>query len=375
MRALIDYRPALRHRTGVGEYAHQLATAITPLLLAKGGSLSLFSSSWKDRLAPGVVPGARQVDVRVPVRLLNRAWHQWGWPPVEAFAGRVDVAHSMHPLLVPARGAAQVVTIHDLYFLDRPESAAAEIRRDYPSLTPSHARRADAVIAVSNYTAQEVRARLNIPADRVSVCPPGAPAWQPRDLSLIGRSQPGPILFIGTIEPRKNVGVLLAAYRKLLVLDPGAPPLVMAGGVSAECASLLAELDEPPMADRARHLGYVTDSERQELYRSASVLVLPSLNEGFGLPALEAMTVGVPVVAANRGALPELLHGVGTLIEPDDADGLARTLRDLLSDPGRAQSSADRGLLRAREYTWTATAKRVMDVYSAAIEHRAARKR
>ena len=129
------------------------------------------------------------------------------------------------------------------------------------------------------------------------------------------------------------------------------------------------------MADRARHLGYVTDSERQELYRSASVLVLPSLNEGFGLPALEAMTVGVPVVAANRGALPELLEGVGTLIEPDDADALARTLRDLLSDPGRAQSSADRGLLRAREYTWTATAKRVMDVYSAAIEHRAARKR
>jgi glycosyltransferase involved in cell wall biosynthesis len=268
-----------------------------------------------------------------------------------------------------------VVTIHDLYFLDRPESAAAEIRRDYPSLTPSHARRADAVIAVSNYTAQEVRARLSIPADRVSVCPPGAPAWHPRDLSLVGRSHPGPILFIGTIEPRKNVGVLLAAYRKLIVMDPGAPPLVMAGGVSAESASLLAELDEPPMADRARHLGYVTDSERQELYRSASVLVLPSLNEGFGLPALEAMTVGVPVVAANRGALPELLDGVGTLIEPDDADALARTLRDLLSDPGRAQASADRGLLRAREYTWTATAKRVMDVYSAAIEHRAARKR
>jgi glycosyltransferase involved in cell wall biosynthesis len=373
VRVLIDYRPALRQRTGVGEYAHELATALTPLRAEGGSSVTLFSSSWKDRLAPGLVPGARQVDRRVPVSLLNRAWHRWEWPPIESLAGRIDVAHSMHPLLIPARGAAQVVTIHDLYFLDWPESTQAEIKRDYPSLTPSHARRADAVIVVSNYTAREVRARLDVQAERIRVCPAGAPAWKPRDLSSAGLSQPGPILFVGTIEPRKNVGALLAAYRKLLALMPDAPPLVLAGGVSPDSAALMAELEEPPLAGRAKHIGYVTDSERPDLYRSASVLVLPSLNEGFGLPVLEAMTVGLPVVAANRGALPELLDGAGMLIEPADTDGLARAIHGLLCDPARAHASADRGLLRARDFTWQATARRVVDAYSAAIERRAAR--
>ena len=156
MRVLVDYRPALRHRSGVGEYAHELIKA----LLATSGPestddpddpirVTLFSSSWKHRLPADRVPGARVVDARVPVRLLNAAWHRAGWPPVERFAGPIDVAHSMHPLLMPARCAARVVTVHDLDFLDHPERARAEIRRDYPSLTPEHARRADAVIAVS----------------------------------------------------------------------------------------------------------------------------------------------------------------------------------------------------------------------------------
>ena len=373
MRVLIDYRPALRHRTGVGEYAHQLAAALVPLLSKAGGSLTLFSSSLRDRLAPGVVPGARQVDARIPVRLLNRAWHRWERPAVETFAGPVDIAHSMHPLLIPARDAAQIVTIHDLYFLERPDTASAEIRRDYPALTASHARRADAVIVVSNYTAREVQTRLDVPAERVSVCPPGAPPWKARDPDQDQKLRP--VLFVGTTGARKNIGVLLAGYRKLLTLMPDAPPLVMAGGVSPESSSLLSEIDAPPLAGRVRHLGYVTDSARQDLFRSASVLVLPSLNEGFGLPVLEAMTVGLPVVAANRGALPELLDGAGTLIEPDDADGLARALQELLTDAARARAATDRGLRRAREFTWESTARRVMDVYSAAIDRRAARSR
>jgi glycosyltransferase involved in cell wall biosynthesis len=313
------------------------------------------------------------VDARIPVRLLNRAWHRWERPAVETFAGPVDIAHSMHPLLIPARDAAQVVTIHDLYFLDRPDAASAEIRRDYPSLTASHARRADAVIVVSNYTAREVQTRLDVPADRVSICPPGAPPWRAREPDQDQKSRP--LLFVGTTEPRKNIGVLLAGYRKLLMLMPDAPPLLMAGGVSPESSSVLSEIDVPPLAGRVRHLGYVTDSARQDLYRSASVLVLPSLDEGFGLPVLEAMTVGVPVVAANRGALPELLDGAGTLIEPDDADGLARALEALLIDPARARAAAEKGLRRAREFTWESTARRVMDVYSAAIDRRAARSR
>jgi glycosyltransferase involved in cell wall biosynthesis len=369
VRVLIDYRPALRQRTGVGEYAHQLATALVPLLAGDGGGLTLFSSSWKDRLPAAAVKGARGLDLHVPVRLLNRLWHRWEWPAVELFAGPIDVAHAMHPLLIPSRRAAQVVTIHDLYFLDRPESTAAEIRRDYPSLAAAHARRADAVIVVSEYTAAQVQSRLDVPPELITICPPGAPAWPVRPRAETA----GPVIFIGTIEPRKNVAVLLAAYRKLLATVEDAPPLLLAGGVTAHSAPLLEELARPPLAGRARHLGYITDAERQQLYRSASVLVLPSLNEGFGLPALEAMTVGVPVVAANRGALPELLGDAGLLVEPEDSDGIATAIERLLSDPVRAASCAERGLERARRFTWGATAARLVQAYAAAIERRSAR--
>jgi len=116
---LIDYRPALRQRTGVGEYVHGLASALAARL-GPEDSIKLFSSSWKDRLPTAVVPGTSQIDARIPVQLLNLGWHRLEWPPVEWVARRVDVVHSLHPLLIPSRGAAQVVTIHDLYFLDRP---------------------------------------------------------------------------------------------------------------------------------------------------------------------------------------------------------------------------------------------------------------
>ncbi|HEY6212340.1 MAG TPA: glycosyltransferase, partial [Vicinamibacterales bacterium] len=154
MRVVIDYRPALRERSGVGEYTHQLVKA---LLARKGSSLAvtIFSSSWKDRLEPSAdLDGAVTIDRRVPVQLLNLSWHRLEWPPIEALTrSSYDVAHSLHPLLLPTRSAAQVITIHDLNFLSHPERTRAEIRRDYPALARDHAQRADRVIVVSEFTA------------------------------------------------------------------------------------------------------------------------------------------------------------------------------------------------------------------------------
>jgi hypothetical protein len=143
LRILLDYRPALRERTGVGEYVHEIAAAVGRGLLP-ADELVLFSSSWKDRLG-GTAPPGRRVDARVPVRLLNALWHRLEAPAVERFAGAIDVAHSFHPLLIPSRAgpsrAARIVTVHDLDFLDHPERTRREIRRDYPALAADHARR------------------------------------------------------------------------------------------------------------------------------------------------------------------------------------------------------------------------------------------
>ena len=235
MRILADYRPALRERTGVGVYLHQLMGAYAA---AHPGEVTLFSSSWKDRPSSALASelNVQVVDRRIPVRVLNLLWHRVEWPPVEVVAGRFDVVHAAHPLLLPTRHAAQVVTIHDLFFLSDPARTTAEIRRDYPALVGSHARRAHAVITSTEYGKRLVADRLGVERDRIYICRPGAPAWQ-----TLGRRPNTPkggcLLFVGTLEPRKNLAALLDAYEILLGTHATLPTLVIAGRAPSSTAS------------------------------------------------------------------------------------------------------------------------------------------
>jgi glycosyltransferase involved in cell wall biosynthesis len=364
---LIDYRPALRQRTGVGEYVHGLATSLAARL-AECDSLTVFSSSWKDRLPRSSVPGARHVDARIPVRLLNLAWHRLEWPPVEWLAPPPDIVHSLHPLLIPSRAAAQVVTVCDFHFLDRPEHTSAEIRRDYVTLAKAHVRRADAVVVISKYTGRQVVERFGVDPDRVSVCYPGRPSWTPRPEP----SRPGPILFLGTVEPRKNLARLIEAYATVINRHSAAPDLVIAGRMLISRNEILrAAKSAGPDESRVKFIGYVEEDERQRLLREASMLVLPSLEEGFGIPALEAMTLGLPVVASNRGALPEVVHDAGLLVDPEDVQGLAGAIERVIGDAELRRSLAARGIEQARNFSWDSSAGALYEAYRAA----AARKR
>jgi glycosyltransferase involved in cell wall biosynthesis len=383
VRVLIDYRPALRERSGSGEYTHQLVRALLALELTGGGprtlDLTLFSSSWKDRLNPRPeLAGAAIVDRRVPVRVLNVAWHRLGWPPAEMLAGGAyDVVHSPHPLLMPARDAARVITIHDLNFLTHPERTRAEIRRDYPALARAHAHRADAVLVPSAYTAGEVERLLGVPRARIAVCPAGAPDWAPRPQP----PKDGYLLFFSTLEPRKNVGGLLDAYESLIaaaavgdaaqaVPRPRIPELVLAGKATDDARPWLDRIGRAPLRGAVRHIGYVDANDRRALYEGARLLVQPSFDEGFGMPVLEAMSLGVPVVAANRGSLPEVLGGAGLLVDPARPDDIAHAIVRLLDDEGLASACAANGIARARAFRWDETAGRVYDAYQAAIERR-----
>jgi len=373
VRVVVDYRPALRARTGVGEYVHHLASAYARQQTAED-TLVLFSSSWKDRLPRDVARAmaATVSDHRIPVRALNWLWHRAGWPPIERLTGGSDVVHGLHPLLIPAARAAQVVTIHDLHFLNRPEHSVREIRRDYPLLAARHARRADAVVTISRHTASLIAMTFSVPDDRIFVCPPGAPAWQ-----ALGRApnvpREGYILFVGTLEPRKNVGSLLDAYTLAMRREPSLPPLVIAGSMAPGAEAWAERWSGTPLAGRVDYRGYVPDTEREALYAGARLLVLPSLDEGFGIPVLEAMSAGVPVLVSNRGALPEVAGDAGVVIDPDDIEAFAAALIQLTSDDDAASAMARRGLARARSYTWEAAAAELRTAYRSAIERRAGR--
>jgi glycosyltransferase involved in cell wall biosynthesis len=193
-------------------------------------------------------------------------------------------------------------------------------------------------------------------------------------------------LFFGTLEPRKNVGGLLDAYERLLaVAAPAAgpartghgqravPELVLAGRATDEAKPWLDRISRPPLAGAVRHIGYVDAGDRRALYVGARLLVQPSFDEGFGMPVLEAMSLGVPVVAANRGSLPDVLGGAGLLVDPDQPADIAQAIARLLTDEGLAAACAERGIARARAFRWDATAVRVFDAYRQAVERRARR--
>jgi glycosyltransferase involved in cell wall biosynthesis len=371
VRILIDYRPALRERTGVGEYMHNLVRAYATRH-AGDADIAVFTSSWKDRPAPALASelGARVVDRRIPVHALNYLWHRAEWPSIETLGIPADVVHAAHPLLIPSRHAAQVVTIHDLFFLAQPTATRAEVRRDYPALAHEHARRADAIVANSRYTASLVEQTFGVPPARIHVCSPGPPLWR-----ALGRGphlpRDGYILFVGTLEARKNLGTLLDAYGRLVGRRPDAPALVLAGKPTPHAVAWLGLLNAPGLAGRVRHLGYVAD--REALYAGARLLVLPSRDEGFGIPVLEAMSAGIPVVASNRGALPEVLGDAGLLVDPDDVDGLSAALERMIVDDAFATACATRGLARAGEFSWDRAAAAVHGAYQAAIANRRAR--
>ena len=369
VRILIDYRPALRQRSGVGEYIFRLLQALRQLQLPDD-QLAAFSSSWKDRVDRSVLDGIRVVDARIPARLLTRLWHSREWPPVETLAGAFDVVHSAGPTLIPTKGAAQLITVHDLDFLAHPERTWAEMRRDYPQLVQQHSLRADHVVVNSAYTAGEVHQRLGVPLAKITVCRPGAPDWTPRTGPP---ADGGYYLFVGTLEQRKNVGGLLESYKELLERMPDAPRLVLAGNAGPHARPWLEALSRPPLEGHATHLGYVPDSEREALYKGAAALVLPSFNEGFGLPVLEAMTVGVPVIASNRGALPEVLGDAGMLIDPDEADSLGYGMERIVTDTTTVRQLIARGLRRTRLFDWSASARALRTAYDEAIEAKAAR--
>jgi glycosyltransferase involved in cell wall biosynthesis len=366
MRIVFDYRPALRHRSGVGEYVHQVARAMRRAF--PEDELTLFTSSLRDRPSPdlaAIMPGAQISDHRLPVSMVNLAWHRCEWPPVEwCVGGSCDVAFSPHPLLLPARRAAQVVMIHDLDFMVHPERTVREIRRDYPQLAGMHANRAHKLIVPSQYTANQVMHMLAVAPEKIAICPPGKPAWAVP--APVARAN-GYLLFVGTLEPRKNVAALLRAYHRLLAGPSPPPRLTIAGAAGAAADDVFRLLTAAPLARHVDYLGYVADDERQRVYEGARALIVPSFDEGFGMPALEAMSLGIPVIASNRGALPELVGDAGLLVDPTDDGAIADAIDRVLSDDRLSETLQRRGFARARHFTWDATAALVRDAFVDAV--------
>jgi alpha-1,3-rhamnosyl/mannosyltransferase len=225
----------------------------------------------------------------------------------------------------------------------------------------------------SNYAAGEVVRELGLARERVHVCSPGTPSWATQVSARQAAARGGRILFLGTLGLRKNVGTLLEAYARLVARRPDAPPLILAGRQTPDAARWIARAQDPPLAGRVEFTGYVDAAKRIELFADARMLILPSYEEGFGLPVLEAMACGVPVVISSRGSLPEVAGPAADPVNPDDADGFAARMEALLDDR-TADAASERGRARAAHYSWSHCAHAARETYRAAVEVHAHRR-
>jgi glycosyltransferase involved in cell wall biosynthesis len=360
----LDVRPALSRPTGVGTYVLQLAERLPHL--APDDRFHFFSASIKERYpARAWAPNVRLVDRRLPVHALNAAWNRLGWPPLDRLVGAsLDLVHSPTPLLVPCRRGKRIVTVHDLFFLKHPDMVEGEVRRDYVTLVRDHVRRADGVLCVSEYTASETRRLLDVPEEKIAVTPHGVDSSY-REAPPDGRVEEtlrrlrlprGGILYVGSAEKRKNLVTLVMAYMTL-ARRRRLPPLVLAGP-GTDWAQGGSRVGPQIVAT-----GYLDKPDVRALMAASSMLVLPSLEEGFGLPVVEAMAAGLPVVCSAGSALAEVAGDAACLVDAQDLNGLGRAVERLLDDTDLASEMRRRGLERSRRFDWGDTAARTLAFY------------
>jgi glycosyltransferase involved in cell wall biosynthesis len=371
MRIGLDLRPSLSKPTGVGAYVLALAQRLPQV--SPDAEFVYFSASLRQRYPSVAWPkNVRFVDRRIPVRLLNAAWNRLGWPSLDFLAGgeRLDLVHSPHPLIVPGRRARLIVTLHDLFFLKHPDWTRTEIRRDYAPLVQAHARRAHGIICVSQHTASEARLLLDVPPERIAVIPNGVdpifkqPVPEAEVTSILDRLHlpRGGILFLGTEEKRKNLVGLAMAYMGLARRRSRLPPLVLVGPGSywAQGGSIV--------GPQIRATGYLATHEVRALMAASAMLVVPSHEEGFGLPVAEAMAAGLPVLCSRGSALEETAGGAATLVNPMDTESIARGIERVLDDPAYADNQRRLGLEQARRFDWDATARETVAFYRRVLE-------
>jgi glycosyltransferase involved in cell wall biosynthesis len=360
----LDVRPTLSRPTGVGTYVLGLAERLPAL--SPDDRFHFFSASIKERYpARQWAPNVRLVDRRLPVRGLNAAWNHVAWPSLDRLVGAsLDLVHSPTPLLVPCKRGKRVVTVHDLFFLKHPEMVDGEVRRDFVALVRDHVRRADGVLCVSEYTAAETRRLLDVPAEKIAVTPHGvdpafrvAPPEGQVDEALRRLRLPrGGILYLGSSEKRKNLVTLVMAYMTV-ARRRRLPPLILAGPGS-DWAQGGSRVGPQIVAT-----GYLEKPDVRALMAASAMLVLPSLEEGFGLPVVEAMAAGLPVVCSSGSALAEVAGDAACLVQPQDVNGIARAVERLLEDRALASEMRQRGLERSRRFDWGDTAARTLAFY------------
>lgn len=359
LRVGLEATAILGARTGIGAMTKALVDrfACDPRLEATG-----LVVSWRGRsqVASALPTGISTRSLLFPARLAHRAWAHLRWPALRGF----DVVHGPNFVVPPAPGAVEVVSVHDFSPWHHPQFVNPTARA-YPGLVRRAVERGAHIHVDSAFVGAEAVDILGVPPDRVHLVHLG---FDPQDqgeavrgVELVG----GPyVLALGTLEPRKDLPTLVAAMAQVWGgRHPREARLVVAGPDGWGSAAFAGAVEAHGAQDRVVRLGYVSDSDRADLLAGASCLAFPSLYEGFGLPPLEAMAAGTPVVTTTAGSLPEICGDAALQVEPGDPGALAGAIARVLDDPALASSLVDAGRDRIRAFSWDRAADQMVGLY------------
>jgi glycosyltransferase involved in cell wall biosynthesis len=337
LRIALDASYSLGHElSGVGVYSREILNGL---------ALTKFAENWDWFYRSQRYLRARGLPKppHVTRRLLSDSWGNRS----------AEVFHGLNQRLPKRRFRRQVATFHDL-FVFTGNYSTPEFRERFAAQAREAAAGADLVIAVSAFTASQVEEHLRVPGSRIRVVRHGV-IQRP----IPDRPREKVVLCIGAIQRRKNQAILIRAFCAL----PEDWTLVLAGSQGYEADEALNEATTSPARDRIRITGYLTDEQISEWYARAGIFAFPSLDEGFGMPVLEAMAAGMPVVAGNRSALPEVCGDAAVLIDPRNEDELASVLVSLATDQARAAALVESGRKRAMEFRWEKAVNETLAVY------------
>jgi glycosyltransferase involved in cell wall biosynthesis len=380
-----DVTSALTQGGGIGRYTRELIHAL--VAEAPDYDFTLFSA--RPPAAPPVtnsLPIAANVTHRpapVEEHWLYRLWYRARLPlPVQAFTGRIDLFHSPDFVLPPVSGCIPtLLTVHDLSFVHYSETFPVKLVNYLNRSVPPSVRRADHILADSASTMRDLQSLWNVAPERITVLYSGVnerfrPVTDKAKLAAIraryGLDQGPFVLTVGTVQPRKNYEMLVRAFKP--VADKHPHTLVIAGGQGWMAEGLMAEIERLRLGERVRLTGFVDDNDLPGLYSAADLFVFPSLYEGFGLPLLEAMACGTPVISSDASSLPEVARDEPTdetaagpasavLLSPHDESAWSAAMLRLLADEEARRRLIELGFARRARFSWRAAARQLADLY------------
>jgi glycosyltransferase involved in cell wall biosynthesis len=375
MRVGIDVRCAYGKKTGVGYYTYHLLKAL--FRLDADNRYRLFFNSLKERpeaIFQGENLSLVQPPFRLPNRVLHFFWRYLHFPAIERFIGPVEVFHSPNYQLIPTKSAATVITVYDLAFLKFPEVTMLTAKLHYARKIFDYVQGADLVIAISENTKNDLLELTRITEEKIVVVPGACDEKfrqinDPCRLEEVEKKygiQKDYILFVGTIEPRKNLARLLRAYHR--IKDKVDAQLLLVGPKGWRDKEIYQTYDRLHLSEMVKFLGYVSEEDLPYLYNGALFFVYPSIYEGFGLPPLEAISCGCPVIASRVSSLPEVLGEAALYVDPQDENEIAGGILHLYEDAQQRKRLSGLGLAQAKKFSWEKSAKMTLAVYEKARE-------